>query len=82
MTNIYVIESKDHTDNEIDVIGVASSPEKALEMCKEYFGDHRELSYRYIGESIEWIRTWEVASYDNSHYECTITLRDFTLDEI
>lgn len=85
MKSVYVIEFKDldNTKEDTDILGVATTKEKALEMCEEYFGEHEEISFENIDEFyVEWKRKWKVKGLYDEYYETLITLRWFQLDNI
>lgn len=80
---IFVIHEEDEDGTGQSVIGLASSLETADKMILEYFGGFKVISFRDIRDSsLEWEKTIEVSSFDNSKYKVRVWVETFTIDTI
>jgi len=80
MKTLLVIHEKDKEDH--SVIGIAETPEIAIEMLKKYYGGYRELQHYYMEENIVWQKELEVKSYDNSLYKVWVWIEWYAINEI
>lgn len=81
--DLIIIHEEDMTDNEMSVIGVAETPQKAEEMILGYYGSFETKSYRDIRDSnLEYEKILEVLDHENKPYEVKIVLEWSTLNSI
>jgi len=84
MQNVVVIHEKDHEDNDITIIGVASSSIEAERMIDEYYGGKfKVIAFRDVRDSnIEWQKTLAVDNHRGGTYYVTVWLEWFEIDVI
>lgn len=86
MKKLYVIETTDKTDNEKDVIGVASTLEYAELMIIEFFGfKNFKINRKHVIEEsgLEYVLYITVLKdeYFNS-YRAEVVVRNFIINEV
>ena len=79
---VYVIHERDLKDNEIIIIGVASTVLDADYMINEYYRDFVVISHRQVDDGgVEWVKLIKgVDQFGEFNYE--LTLLWFTIDSI
>lgn len=81
MKMLLVIHEKDLDDNEQIVVGVADSVENAENIINEYYGEHKEISYKDISDSnLEYSKMLEVKGAFEEPYQVEIWLEWFQLN--
>lgn len=81
--NLFIIHEIDFSTDEKDVIGVCDSVENAESLIRRYYGEYREIHFKYIRDStLEYTKRLEVKDWQGSIYVVEITLQWFTLNEI
>ena len=81
MKMLLVIHEKDLDDKEQIVIGVADSVENAEKIINEYYGEHKEISYKDIRDSnLEYSKVLEVKGAFEEPYRVKIWLEWFQLN--
>lgn len=83
MKNIAVIYELVNEFGGAEVIGVVDTLEKAEEIIKEYYGEHKVLSHQNIREgNIEYSKLLEVKDHEQNLYKVKIYLEWFTLNSL